>query len=282
MSREPSEMSYLKIQAYVGTTKHMGGLESTHELIARCGIDQGTYVLDVGCGAGATASYLAATYGCRVVGIDAMEEMVDLSRARAARERVSEQVSFRVADARRLPFDDSSFDVVLCESVATFVVEKEQLVGELARVVQEGGCVGLNEEVWLQTPPEEVIGFARQYWGIEGSILTPEEWVALLEKVGLQGPADGDLLVGIYRVDPRREASQVKRYHLGDFRRMLTRTLSLYLKSRAFRAYMRREGRLPRRTFDYLGYAVLVGWKQRPLGSRGESICTSGSASSAA
>ena len=154
MGREPSEMSYFQIQAYMGTTKHMGGLETTRELIVRCGIEEETYVLDVGCGAGATACYLASTYCCRVVGVDVMEEMVELSRARAEREGVSERTTFRVADARQLPFDDASFDVVLCESVATFVVEKEQVVGELARVTREGGCVGLNEDVWLQTPPE--------------------------------------------------------------------------------------------------------------------------------
>jgi ubiquinone/menaquinone biosynthesis C-methylase UbiE len=264
MVREPSEMSYLKIQAYVGTTKHMGGLETTRELIAHCGIDEGTYVLDVGCGAGATASYLASTYGCCVVGVDMMEEMVDLARARAQREGVGERVRFRVADARRLPFDDASFDVVLCESVATFVAEKEQLAGELARVVRAGGCVGLNEEVWLQAPPEEVVGFTRAYWGIEGSILTAEEWVALMSRASLEGCTGEALYVRTYRVDPRREASQVKRYHLGDFWRMLTRTLRLYFKSRDFRAYMRQEGRLPRRTFDYLGYVVLIGCKSAP------------------
>ena len=282
MGREPSEISYFQIQAYIGTTKHMGGLETTRELIARCGIDEETYVLDVGCGAGATACYLASAYGCRVVGVDVMEEMVDLSRARAEREGVSERTTFRVADARRLPFEDASFDVVLCESVATFIVEKEQVVGELARAVREGGCVGLNEEVWLQTPPEadgnpkadenpeadrnpDVIDFARQNWGIEGPILTTEEWAELMERAGLGGLADGDLFVQTYHFDPRREASQVKRYHLSDFWRMITRTLSLYLKSPAFRAYMREERRLPKGMFDYLGYAVVVGRKGQTL-----------------
>jgi len=269
-------MSYFQIQAYMGTTKHMGGLESTRQLIARCGIDEETYVLDIGCGAGATACYLASTYGCRVVGVDVMEEMVDLSRARAEREGVSERTTFRVADARRLPFEDASFDVVLCESVATFVVEKGQVVGELARVVREGGCVGLNEEVWLQTPPEmdgnpkadrnpEAIEFARQNWGIEGRILTTEEWVELMERAGLGGLADGDLFVQTYHVDPRREASQIKRYHLSDLWRMITRTLGLYLKSPAFRDYMRKERRLPKGMFGYLGYAVLVGRKGQTL-----------------
>jgi len=226
--------------------------------------------LDVGCGAGATACYLASTYGCRVVGVDVMEEMVELSRARAEREGVSERTTFRVADARQLPFDDASFDVVLCESVATFVVEKEQVVGELARVTRERGCVGLNEEVWLQTPPEadgnpKVIEFARQNWGIEGPSLTTEEWVELMERAGLGGLADGSLFVQTYHVDPRREASQVKRYHLSDLWRMITRTLGLYLKSPAFRDYMRKERRLPKGMFGYLGYAVLVGRKGQTL-----------------
>lgn len=267
MEESSSELSYFQLQAYMGTTKHMGGMETTRELIARCGIDEGTTVLDVGCGAGATASYLASTYGCRVVGVDVMEEMVELSRARAKREGVAERTTFRVADARRLPFEDASFEIVLCESVATFVVEKAQVVGELARVVREGGCVGINEEVWLQAPPEEkrlqLVHFARQYWGIEGEILTAGEWAALMEGAGLGDGGDEGLFVQTYRVDPRREASQVKRYHMSDFWRMITRTLSLYVKSRAFRKYMREEGRMPRDMFDYLGYVVLVGWKGR-------------------
>jgi hypothetical protein len=133
--------------------------------------------------------------------------------------------------------------------------------------------VGLTEEVWLQKPSEvdkhpEVIDFVRQYWGIEGSILTAEEWAALMEGAGLEGRTGEDLFVRIYRVDPRREASQVKRYHLDDLWRMATRTLGLYLKSPAFRTYMRRQKRLPRDMFDHLGYAVLVGWKRRSKGFR--------------
>jgi arsenite methyltransferase len=262
MGKEPAEISYFQIQAYMGTTKHMGGLETTRELIARCGIDEGTYVLDVGCGAGATASYLASTIGCRVVGVDVMEEMVELAQARAEREGVGGRTTFRVADARQLPFEDGSFDVVLCESVATFVAEKEQVVGELARVVREGGCVGLNEEVWLQAPTEEAVEFARQYWQVAGEILTEDEWAALMEGAGLGDREEDSLHVETYRVDPRREASQVKRYHRSDFWRMITRVLGLYLKSPAFRAYMRKERRMPRGMFDYLGYMVAVGRKR--------------------
>ncbi len=121
------ELSYFELQAYIGTTKHMGGLETTRELFELCGINEDTFVLDVGCGAGATACYLAKTYGCRVVGVDLRESMVALSNERAQRERLTDAdnkhplVEFRVADAQDLPFNDAHFDVVLCESVATFI-----------------------------------------------------------------------------------------------------------------------------------------------------------------
>ncbi|MCJ7557155.1 MAG: hypothetical protein MUP90_09630, partial [Gammaproteobacteria bacterium] len=57
-----SELSYFELQAYIGTTKHMGGFETTKELIELCHIGKETLVLDVGCGVGATACHLAKEY----------------------------------------------------------------------------------------------------------------------------------------------------------------------------------------------------------------------------
>jgi hypothetical protein len=48
----PEDM-YFKLQAYLGTTKHMGGFDTTKTLINLCHISQHTGVLDVGCGVGA-------------------------------------------------------------------------------------------------------------------------------------------------------------------------------------------------------------------------------------
>jgi SAM-dependent methyltransferase len=70
------EPSYFELQAYVGTTKHMGGFETTKALIELCHINKDTYVLDAGCGVGATACYLAKRYGCSVVGVDISEGSV--------------------------------------------------------------------------------------------------------------------------------------------------------------------------------------------------------------
>jgi arsenite methyltransferase len=251
-----SSMSYFDLQAYIGTTKHMGGFASTRQLLERCRIAAGSCVLDVGCGVGATTCYLAKTYGCRVVGVDLRESMVGLSSERARKEGVRDLVEFRVADAQDLPFEDATFGVVLCESVATFVRDRQRVANELVRVVRAGGRVGLNEEVWLKAPPDEIVWFVKRTWDIELGVPTREQWVEMLERAGLF-----DLEVETFRVDPRRESTQIKRYRLEDMLRMFYRILVLYVKSATFRGYMAERKRVPRGLFEHLGYAVMVGSK---------------------
>jgi ubiquinone/menaquinone biosynthesis C-methylase UbiE len=250
------DMSYFELQAYVGTTKHMGGLKTTQALIELCHIGAGMVVLDVGCGAGATTCGLAQTVGCRVVGVDLRDAMVALAEARAEREGVTDLVTFRVADVCELPFDDGSFDVVLCESVLTFVEDKARAIGELVRVAKAGGYVGLNEQFWRQPPTPEIVAYARLVWGIESALPGLEDWVRMLERAGLR-----DLLTQPATLDPRREATQVVRYRFRDMWRMIVRTLRLFVRSAAFRAYMRARRGFPRDTFRYLGYALFVGVK---------------------
>jgi SAM-dependent methyltransferase len=232
----------------------MGGFETTRELIALCRIDRETYVLDVGCGAGATACYLAKAFGCDVVGVDLRESMVDLSCERAQREGVEDKVEFRVADALDLPFGDAHFDVVLCESVATFVKDKGKVVSELVRVVKPGGYVGLNEEVWLKTPPAEIVTHVKDAWDVKQDIPTADGWRQMLKDAGVR-----DVFVKTYKLDTRRESTQIKRYSFQDMWRMFCRTLSLYVRSPDFRAYMKKQRRLPMGVFKYLGYGLFVG-----------------------
>ncbi len=256
IKKQDPPLDYFSLQAYMGTTKHMGGLATTQTLIDLCGVDQTTRVLEVGCGVGATACYLAKSYGCRVVGVDLREAMVELARERAQREGVAGQVQFRAASATELPFDDGAFDVVFCESVLSFVDDKRRAVAELARVAAPGGRVGLNEEIWLKPPPEHIAKHASLFWGVDLDVFAAEDWQAWMIDAGLN-----DLMVKTYRLDPRREATQIKRYRAGDMWRMLWRTLALYVRNPAFRTYMKERRKLPKGMFDYLGYALFVGKK---------------------
>lgn len=250
------EISYFGLQAYVGTTKHMGGFETTQELIDLCHVDEAEYVLEVGCGVGATTCYLARTFDCRVVGLDLRESMVARCRERAKREGVADRVEFRVADALDIPFQNALFDVVFCESVATFIEDKQKVANEYARVTKPGGYVGLNEEIWLQVPPPELLQDVKRIWDVKPDIPTRDGWLELLAGAGLQ-----DVVARVYEFDARREATQLKRYRFQDTWRMFHRTLALYLRNPAFRAYMKDRRRLPKDVFDYLGYALFVGRK---------------------
>ncbi len=96
-------------------------------------------VLDVGSGVGGPARFLAATYGCRVTGIDLNEPFVDAVRYLTQRTGQSEQVSFHTASALELPFDDSRFDVVLLQHVAMNIADRARLYREIRRVLKPGG-----------------------------------------------------------------------------------------------------------------------------------------------
>jgi arsenite methyltransferase len=256
LETQETELSYFELQAYVGTTKHMGGFESTKALIELCHINKDTYVVDTGCGVGATACYLAKRYGCNVVGVDISEGMIARSNERAKRERVEDSVEFRVADVRNLPLDDALFDVVICESVATFIEDKRQVASEFVRVTKPGGYVGLNEEIWLKTPPTELVKFAKRTWEIKAQVPTADGWTGLLEDAGLR-----NIVVKTYKVSALRESSQVRRYGFQDLFRMFYRTLFLYIKSSPFRRYMGDRKYVPKNLFEYLGYGIFVGRK---------------------
>ena len=61
---------------------HPEAMEHTNEIMAGiANLEEGARVLDLGCGYGATARYLAREYGCRVVGINVSEKELEVAKA---------------------------------------------------------------------------------------------------------------------------------------------------------------------------------------------------------
>jgi ubiquinone/menaquinone biosynthesis C-methylase UbiE len=152
---EPKQL-YFELQSSWGITKHIGGFKATEKLIELCHINKGKYVLEVGCGVGITACYIAQEYGGRVVGVDISERMVKISTERARRKNVEDKVKFITADAQNLPFEDELFDAVICESVNVFVKDKLKALREYIRVIKPNGYVGINEVIWIKEPTKEL------------------------------------------------------------------------------------------------------------------------------
>ena len=140
---------------------HTRGLAATAELAELAGIAAGMSVLDVGSGVGGPARFLAATYGCRVQGVDLSEPFVDAARYLTERTSQSGQVSFQTASALALPFDDGGFDVVLLQHVAMNIADRARLYHEIRRVLKSGGRFATFDVVLNSGEPHYPVPWAR-------------------------------------------------------------------------------------------------------------------------
>lgn len=118
---------------------HLRGMHATDELASAVALDAATPVLDVGCGIGGPARYIARTFGCKVTGVDLSPGFVDAATYLTSRCILSDRVSFQVADALHLPFPDASFDAVFLQHVAMNIADRPALYAELRRVLTRGG-----------------------------------------------------------------------------------------------------------------------------------------------
>jgi ubiquinone/menaquinone biosynthesis C-methylase UbiE len=140
---------------------HTRGLAATVELARLAGITAAMAVLDVGSGVGGPARFLAATYGCRVTGVDFSEPFIDAARYLTERAGQSELVSFETASALELPFDDGHFDVVLLQHVAMNIADRARLYREIRRVLKSGGRFATYDVVLNSGDPHYPVPWAR-------------------------------------------------------------------------------------------------------------------------
>jgi 27-O-demethylrifamycin SV methyltransferase len=106
-------------------------------------IEEENEVLDVGCGIGAPACYLARTRGARVTGISISEVGIRASRDRAVNEGVAELASFEKRNGMSNGFDDHSFDRVWVLESSHLMRDKAHLIAECARVLRPDGRFAL-------------------------------------------------------------------------------------------------------------------------------------------
>jgi ubiquinone/menaquinone biosynthesis C-methylase UbiE len=113
--------------------------------VERLSLLPGSFVLDVGCGSGASAIPAAIRVGPhgRVIGIDLADRLLDIARTKSIAQKLH-NVDFRRADMTELSYPDDSFDAVVCVFAIFFVTDMVKQVRELWRVVRPGGKLAIT------------------------------------------------------------------------------------------------------------------------------------------
>ena len=108
---------------------------------------QGLKVLDVGCGGGYTCEFLAQR-GARVTGMDPSAACIEVAKSHA--EEMGLTIDYHVGLGETLPFEDDSFDVVVCVDVLEHVQSVAATVTEISRIMQPGGlfCFDTINRTW--------------------------------------------------------------------------------------------------------------------------------------
>jgi N-methyltransferase StaMA len=110
----------------------------TNLVADRLAVAGASRVLDVGCGSGKASVQISTGRGLHVVGITVSDHQLQLARARSYDEGLSGRVSFHLADAMELPFEDSSFDGAYAIESIVHMWDKNAVFGHLARVLRPG------------------------------------------------------------------------------------------------------------------------------------------------
>lgn len=159
-------------------------------------------VLDIGCGPGSWLRRVVVAYPhLRAVGIDISAEMLSFAHAwtQPLGSAVSDRLTYQVADARagRLPFLESSFDLVNARFMQTFLYAGDWLpvLLECARLLAPGGILRLVEAVLPQSNSAALSRFfdlLALRFASDDRLIVPAAYLFLEEEEEEEGEGEGE------------------------------------------------------------------------------------------
>jgi tocopherol O-methyltransferase len=127
--------------------------EAQVRLIARlaeqAAVPPGSRVLDIGCGFGGSALWLARNRGCQVTGVTISPVQAKRAAELARADGLDRRAEFLVMDANHLDFPAATFDVVWVVECSEHLDDKAAFLRACARVLRPGGRLALC--AWLST-----------------------------------------------------------------------------------------------------------------------------------
>ncbi len=164
---------------------HARGFPATVELGDRLPIKANQHILDIGCGLGGPARYLAQRFQCKVSGVDITTPFVEAANKLTHLLGMDDRVTIEHGDGHRLPYEDGVFDGAYTQHVTMNVADRAQFFAEAYRVLKPGVFFALTEQgLGLTGNPHYPLP-----WSEDGSgayLVSPSETRALLEAAGFE------------------------------------------------------------------------------------------------
>jgi ubiquinone/menaquinone biosynthesis C-methylase UbiE len=133
------------MQEITGETLRPGGFILTEQAVNFCGLHAQTRVLDLGCGMGATASYLYKNHGIKVTGIDPSDKLLKIAKKK------NSFASFVVGSGEFLPFEQGSFECIIAECTLSLMHDLHVSLKEAYRVLENEGWFVITD-VYAKNP----------------------------------------------------------------------------------------------------------------------------------
>ncbi|MFP6780512.1 MAG: methyltransferase domain-containing protein, partial [Gammaproteobacteria bacterium] len=134
---------------------HIGGRQATMDFMDQLSLRDTDSVLDIGCGIGGAARFVADHYRAKVTGIDLTKEFVETGEEICRWLGLDDRVSLQQGSALNLPFEPSSFHHAYMMHVGMNIADKGSLARQVARVVKPGGTFGIFDV--MRTGDEELL-----------------------------------------------------------------------------------------------------------------------------
>lgn len=124
---------------------HGRGPAATEELAALLAPRAGERVLDIGCGLGGPARWLAARHGCEVTGVELTPDFVAAAAALTRATGLEDRVRVIEGSALALPVPDGAFDRAWSQNVMMNVADRAGFLAEARRALKPGGLLALAD-----------------------------------------------------------------------------------------------------------------------------------------
>ena len=163
---------------------HIGGRRASEEFLDQLAFSAQMHVLDVGCGLGGAARFVASRYGSQVTGIDLTAEYIETGNVLCKWVGLDQRISLHQGSALSMPFAEGSFDGAYMLHVGMNIDDKERLASEVSRVMRPRSFFGIYDV--MRTGPGDLTYPVPWATTADLSVVAePERYKKALQEAGL-------------------------------------------------------------------------------------------------